>query len=70
MYSLETLYRVYDDKTGFYWEVRPDADGLDLVEIAYYEEDRVFKDIIIPPAAARLVAEAILKLADNLEAKQ
>jgi hypothetical protein len=67
MYTLENFYRVYDDKTGFYWEIRPDSDGLGLVEIAYYEENRVFKkDIIMPPAVAFLVAEAVMKVANSL----
>jgi hypothetical protein len=32
-YTLETLYQVWDDKTGERIEIGPDRDGLDLFEI-------------------------------------
>jgi hypothetical protein len=39
-YSLETLFRLYNDKTGSYVEVGPNADGLDgLYDLKYIESD-------------------------------
>lgn len=35
-FSKETLHRVYDDTTGDYLEIGPDADALDLIEIRAY----------------------------------
>lgn len=35
-FSLDTLFRIFDDTTGDYLEIGPDADGLDLVELRSY----------------------------------
>ena len=38
-YSIETIYRVYNDKSGEYIEVGPDADGIGLIEVRMYTDD-------------------------------
>jgi hypothetical protein len=63
--TTEVFRRVYNDQTGDYIEVRPDRDGLDLVEIHDPDGDR---RINFPPEIARAVAKAMLMLADDLEA--
>jgi len=61
-YSVETVYRIYNDKSGEYIEVGPDADGIDLVEVRCYTDDgKVGNRIMGTPLEMKLVAEAILK---------
>lgn len=38
-YTLEKLYEVWDDETGDHFEIGPDRDGLDLVEIRLKDKD-------------------------------
>jgi hypothetical protein len=35
-YTIESLKRVYDDGSGDYVQISPDADGLDCVDIRQY----------------------------------
>jgi len=35
-YSIDTVYQIWNDKTGERIEIGPDPDGLDLVEIRCY----------------------------------
>lgn len=37
--SLEVVSEIWHDKDGYHFEVGPDRDGLDLIEIRYYERD-------------------------------
>lgn len=34
-YSVETFMRIYEDDHGWFYEIRPDADGLGCVEVRY-----------------------------------
>jgi hypothetical protein len=67
-YSLESFYRVYDDSCGAFYEIRPDSDGLDCVEVTYHDGGggKVERCITVPPDMARLLAEAIVKVAGSL----
>jgi hypothetical protein len=39
-YTLETLYRIYNDKTGAFIEIGPNADALEgLFDLKYIEEN-------------------------------
>lgn len=38
-YSFETVYQIWNDKTGERVEVGPDRDGLDLIELRSYSDD-------------------------------
>jgi len=63
-FSLETMYRVWDDKTGDRVEVGPDSDGLDLLEIRSYTNDgKLEVSILLKPEMAPLVADAIYRFA-------
>lgn len=67
--STEHTIRVYDDDHGFFVQIGPDRDGLDLCEIAYFEDAKTERrNINLSWAHARAVAEAILKLAPEHEA--
>lgn len=71
-YTLETFMRVYDDTNGCYYEIRADADALGLVELRYAEDgDAQSKSLTaMPPEMARLVAQAMLKIADSIPPEQ
>jgi hypothetical protein len=61
-YSIETIYRVYNDKSGEYIEVGPDADGIGLIEIRMYTDDgKISQRVMGTSIEMKLVAEAILK---------
>ena len=71
-YSAETIVRVVDDREGVYIEVGPDSDAGEYVEIRttsdpksveYYGSTR----IAFPPAMARMLARALLAVAETLE---
>lgn len=68
-YTLESSYRVYDDSTGCYWLIQSDTAGLGGVEVRYYEGGKRASDqaLTVPPAAARLIAKAMLKVAAEIE---
>ena len=63
--TTEQRLRVYDDDHGYYWEVRPDADGLGI-EVVYNEGGKGDEDqplSTIPIVAAELIADAIKRVA-------
>ncbi len=45
MVQLEKIFEIWDDK-GWHYEVGPDRDGLDLIEIRYYESNQATIDRI------------------------
>jgi len=62
-YSLETLFKVWDDSTGCRYEVGPDADGLDCIELRSVDKKgNIDNRFVIDPDAAPLVYEALGKL--------
>jgi hypothetical protein len=72
-YSLENFCRVYDDTHGCYYEIRPDTDGLDCVEVTYHDggpKGDVLRCFTVPPEMARLLAEAIAKVAGSLPTRE
>lgn len=68
-YAIEPLYRVFDNETGDYIEVRLDADGQGLVEIqpVYLEGPADSSVIIGDRGQARKVADAIYLLCEVRE---
>lgn len=64
-FSHETLHRIYDDETGDYLEIGPDADALDLIEIRAYTMNPqekvpyVTNRIVIHPDSLDLVIAAL-----------
>lgn len=62
-YSLETEYNIWSDTFGNHFTVRPDCDGLNLVEIISYDENGKEEiRISFPKEAARLIVDAINKM--------
>jgi hypothetical protein len=69
-YSTETFMRVYDNDHGYFYEIRPDADGFDCVAIFYSDGgkgDKVEQQTAMPPEMARHVARAMLAVADAID---
>ena len=72
-FSSENFIRIYDDENGCYWQIGHDADGCNCVEIRYsdnHKDSKVESLVVLPPPAARLIAAAILKIADSVEAQE
>lgn len=64
MYSLENVARIWNDKTGEYIEIGPDNDGLDLLEIRTYTDDKKLGgSVTFTPEQAKLLATALVKQA-------
>ena len=67
-YSVDVVRRVWDDKTGELFEVGPDSDGLNLVQIAYKAEGcKVVNHMVFTPEQARFIAAAMVSCAYDLE---
>jgi hypothetical protein len=59
-FTLETVKRVYNDTTGDYWEIGPDADALELLEIrACTSSGDIVQRITFPPEALDLLIQAL-----------
>jgi hypothetical protein len=70
-YKLETLYEIWNDKTGECVEVGLDRDGLDIVEVRQKDnEGKIEARMSFMPEQSALVAEAILKIVANLKAEE
>jgi hypothetical protein len=68
-YSMETMREIWDDKHGDCVEVGPDRDGLDMVEIRCKTDDGAMGPrMSLPAEKARLVAQAMIACADDLDA--
>lgn len=67
-YSTELHLRIYNDDDGYFYTVKQDGDSLGMVEISYTESDgKERAGVTMHPEAARQVAAAILKVADDIE---
>lgn len=53
-----------DDKA--HYEIGPDRDGLQCIEILYYEDGNIVKRMSFPPDEAKLISIAIDKCADEI----
>lgn len=69
-FSLELHCRIYDDDNGHYLTVRPDADGLECVQLCTDDSEKEYWGdlrLVMPPAMARKLAEALIKVVDSLK---
>jgi hypothetical protein len=57
----ETFVRIYDDKTGDYWQVGPDRDSLGLCEIGFYSggTQKPENYLVVPWAVALMMSRSI-----------
>ena len=70
--KIETVRQVYGENGDYHYEVAQDPDALGLVEVRYIEPARTVPmsiRISSNPAEARLIAQCMNLLADELEAK-
>lgn len=69
-YTVEKILRVYNNSDGWYYEIRPDTDGCDGVEIRYSDgDDKINSVAMMPRDCARHLAKAIQEVADDIEAR-
>jgi len=61
-FSIERSYRIYNDTTGAYIEVRPDRDGLGLIEIV--QEKTI---ITVEPQMLGLLSKVLFDCNQNLD---
>lgn len=67
-YSMETMREIWDDKNDDCVEVGPDRDALGMVEIRFKTDNGAIGERIgFSPDRARLVAQAMLACADELD---
>lgn len=67
-YSVEVVRQIWDDDDGEHFDVGPDRDGLNLVEIRCYNPDgKIVERLSCPAEQARLVARAMLLCADEVD---
>lgn len=67
-YSVEVVRQIWDDADGERYDVGPDRDGLDMVELRYYDtEGKRLAELSFPAEQARLVACAMLACADEVD---
>ena len=67
--SLEILYEVWDDSHGTHFEIGPDRDGLDLIEIRFYEKISTKPDhyMVMDLEEAKLVVKALTMAIENFK---
>jgi hypothetical protein len=67
-FTTETIKRVWDDENHTYIYVGPDGDGFECIELRYVDEKgKMIERITMPPEQAKLVAKAILEIADTVK---
>jgi hypothetical protein len=69
-YSVEKITRVFNDSTGYYYEVGSDSDGLDLIAIRWGDsiKDPEGECPAMDATQARLLGEALIAAADYANA--
>ena len=66
-YTLEKLYRIYNDTSGDYIEVSPDGDSLGLVEIKQMELGKQAGCVMLSPEQAKILASILIDAANQAE---
>jgi len=68
VWELETLRKIWNNKTGEHFEVGPDRDGLGIVEVRLKLADgKIIERLGMSKPAAKLVADAIYKAIKEIE---
>jgi len=65
----EVVIKVFNDEDGDFYQISPDPDGLDCVEVRYFDETGKPSDsrLTMPPDMALIVAEAIIEMSEKLK---
>lgn len=59
-YTLETMYQIWNDRTGEHIELGPDRDGLELFEIRSYTDDgKITQRVVLTREQLILLRDAI-----------
>ena len=66
-YTVSRSIRI-DSADGFYFEIRPDTDGLGCVEVVYKEDNqKEIQSLCVDTELARKIANSIHEIADHVE---
>jgi hypothetical protein len=63
-YTLERVYKVFDNESGAMIKISPDVDGLGLIELDGGDD---YGRLTLPPELAGIVGHAILHCCDDVE---
>lgn len=67
-YEMETHKSIYNNETGERIVVRPDRDGLDLVEVILYDDqDKEFNAVTFTKDQSILIAKALTEIANSIK---
>ncbi|MDE3797012.1 hypothetical protein I7G59_06640 [Sinorhizobium meliloti] len=66
-FTTDVIRKIWNDNTGTSYTVRPDSDGLDLVQL---DCEELSSFMIFHPAEARKVAAALAACAGEMEARK
>ena len=70
MYTKEVHVKIYDDDSGDYIEIGPDADGIEgCIDIRDHQGEKVTKLEALPIELARKLADALIYVCDQMEIK-
>lgn len=59
-FSVENVVQIWNDKIGDRFEIGPDRDGLDMVELRFVDETGTITDrIAFPKELCNIIADAI-----------
>lgn len=63
-YSLETLKEIWNENTGCHIEIGPDRDGLDMIELRFYElnQEKPYNRVSFMKEEAILISQALNEL--------
>lgn len=65
-FTTDVIRKIFDNNSGTAFTIRPDADGLDLVQL---EAEDPSHYMIFRPEEARKIAAALVACADEMEAR-
>lgn len=68
-FSIENIARIYNDDSGTYLEVRPDADALGMLEIQYVDPQRPKDHKEARLTMSRVEAKMLIEAIENVLAK-
>ena len=72
-FSIEPSIRIYNDDDGYWWSVGFDADALGCVRVTYCDGgkgDEERECFTVPPVAARLIADAMNAIANQIDSQK
>ena len=67
-FSKETLFEIWDDASGDHWEIGPDRDALDLIEIRFFDKGSTTPTdrMIFPPEIGEMLAVSISRVGKTI----